>query len=126
MPAASSALSGSGDGVNVRLRCRADDRPIVRRALDRYLDLGLYLSIAGVVTFKTADDLREAVRRAPRDRVLIETDCPFLAPVPHRGKRNEPAYVARTAEKVAELWGVSVDEAGEITTSNARRFFRLP
>jgi TatD DNase family protein len=91
-----------------------------------YLDLGLHLSIAGVVTFKSADDLREAVRRAPRDRVLVETDCPFLAPIPYRGKRNEPAYVARTAEKVAELWGVSVDDVGEITTSNARRFFRLP
>ncbi len=91
-----------------------------------YLDLGLYLSIAGVVTFKAAEDLREAVRRAPRERVLVETDCPFLAPIPHRGKRNEPAYVARTAERVAELWGVSADEAGEITTANAKRFFRLP
>jgi TatD DNase family protein len=74
-----------------------------------YLDLGLHLS----------------VRRAPRDRLLVETDCPFLAPVPYRGKRNEPAYVARTAEKVAELWGLTVDEVGEITTENARRFFRL-
>ncbi|HZZ84680.1 MAG TPA: TatD family hydrolase [Anaeromyxobacteraceae bacterium] len=91
-----------------------------------WLDAGLYLSVAGVVTFKTADDLREAVRRAPRDRVLVETDCPFLAPVPFRGKRNEPAFVARTAEKVAELWGVSVDEVGELTSENARRLFRLP
>src|SRR5689334_11187047 len=91
-----------------------------------YLDLGLYLSIAGVVTFKTADDLRDAVRRAPRDRVMVETDCPFLAPIPHRGKRNEPAYVARTAERVAELRGVGVDEVGELTTANAKRFFRLP
>jgi TatD DNase family protein len=91
-----------------------------------YLDLGLYLSVAGVVTFKTAEDLRDAVRRAPRDRLLVETDCPFLAPIPHRGKRNEPAYVARTAEKVAELWGVGVDEVGELTTANAKRFFRLP
>jgi TatD DNase family protein len=90
-----------------------------------YLDLGLYLSVAGVVTFRTAGDLREAVRRAPRDRLLVETDCPFLAPVPFRGKRNEPAFVARTAEQVAELWGVSVDEVGEITTENARRLFRL-
>ena len=92
---------------------------------EAYLDLGLHLSVAGVVTFRTADDLREAVRRAPRDRLLVETDCPYLAPVPYRGKRNEPAYVARTAEKVAELWGVSVEEAGEITTANAVRFFRL-
>jgi TatD DNase family protein len=91
-----------------------------------YLDLGLYLSIAGVVTFKTADDLRDAVRRAPRDRVLVETDSPFLAPVPHRGKRNEPAYVARTADRVAALWEVSPEEVGEITTANARRFFGLP
>src|SRR5512144_1757121 len=73
-----------------------------------YLDLGLYLSVAGVVTFRTAGDLREAVRQVPRDRLLVETDCPFLAPIPHRGKRNEPAFVARTAEQVAELWGVSV------------------
>jgi TatD DNase family protein len=91
-----------------------------------YLDLGLHLSVAGVVTFRTADDLRDAVRRAPRDRVMIETDCPFLAPVPHRGKRNEPAWVARTAEQVAALWGMGVDEVGEITTENAIRFFRIP
>jgi TatD DNase family protein len=90
-----------------------------------YLDLGLYLSIAGVVTFKTAEDLRDAVRKAPRDRLLIETDSPFLAPIPHRGKRNEPAYVAKTAEKVAALWGLSVDEVGDITTENAKRFFRF-
>jgi TatD DNase family protein len=90
-----------------------------------YLDLGLHLSVAGVLTFKTAEDLRDAVKRAPRDRLLVETDCPFLAPIPYRGKRNEPAYVARTAEKVAELWGLSVDEVGEITTANAERFFRL-
>jgi TatD DNase family protein len=91
-----------------------------------YLDLGLHLSIAGVVTFKTAGDLRDAVRRAPRDRVLVETDSPFLAPVPHRGKRNEPAFVARTADQVATLWEVSPEEVGAITTANARRFFRLP
>ena len=90
-----------------------------------YLDLGLHLSVAGVVTFKAAEDLRDAVRKAPRDRLLVETDCPFLAPVPHRGKRNEPAYVAKTAEKVAELWGLAVEEVGEITTANAKRFFRL-
>jgi TatD DNase family protein len=91
-----------------------------------YLDLGLHLSVAGVLTFKAAEELREAVRRAPRDRVLIETDCPFLAPMPHRGKRNEPSYVARTAERVAELWGVTLEEVGAITSENARRLFRLP
>jgi TatD DNase family protein len=91
-----------------------------------YLDLGLHLSVAGVVTFRTADHLREAVRITPRDRLLVETDCPFLAPVPYRGKRNEPAYVARVAEEVARLWGIAVEEAGEITSANARRLFRLP
>jgi len=94
-------------------------------AARRYLDLGLHLSVAGVVTFKAAEALREAVRQVPRDRLLVETDCPFLAPIPWRGKRNEPAYVVRTAEKVAELWGASVEAVGEITTANARRLFRL-
>jgi TatD DNase family protein len=90
-----------------------------------YLDLGLYLSVAGVVTFKAAEDLRDAIRRVPRDRLLVETDCPFLAPIPFRGKRNEPAHVAHTAAKVAELWRVPLEEVGEVTTDNARRLFRL-
>jgi len=89
-----------------------------------YLDLGLYLSIAGVVTFKTAEDLRDAVRRAPRDRVLVETDCPFLAPIPHRGKRNEPAYVARVAETVAAARGMSAAAVGEAALENFRRLFK--
>lgn len=91
-----------------------------------YLDLGLYLSVAGVVTFRDAEALRQAVRRAPRDRLLLETDSPFLAPVPYRGKRNEPAHVALVAARVAELWGVPVDDVAAATTENARRLFRLP
>ncbi len=90
-----------------------------------YLDLGLFLSIAGVVTFRSAGDLRDAVRRVPRDRLFIETDCPFLAPMPYRGKRNEPAYVVNVAERVAELWGASIEEVGAITGENAKRFFRV-
>lgn len=90
-----------------------------------YLDMGLYLSIPGVVTFKNADPLREAVRMAPLDRLLVETDCPYLAPLPHRGKRNEPAYVRLVAEKVAELKGISLDEVAEATTRNAKTLFRL-
>src|SRR5512138_2830132 len=70
-----------------------------------YLELGLHISVAGVVTFRSADAIREAVKLVPRDRLLVETDCPFLAPIPYRGKRNEPAYVVETARKVAELWG---------------------
>jgi TatD DNase family protein len=90
-----------------------------------YLDLGLYVSVAGVVTFRTAEAIREAVRIVPRDRLLVETDCPFLAPVPHRGKRNEPAWVVETARKVAELWGVGLDEVAAATTENVKRLFRL-
>ena len=91
-----------------------------------YLDLGLFISVAGVVTFKTAEPIRDAVRIVPRDRLLVETDCPFLAPIPHRGKRNEPAYVVETARKVAEVWGTTVDEVARCTTENVRRLFRLP
>jgi len=121
-PACAEVLAAEGippaGGV---IHCFTGDAAAARR----YLDLGLYLSVAGVVTFKAAGALREAVRLAPRDRLLLETDCPFLAPIPWRGKRNEPAYVARTAETVAELWGVSPEAAGELTTENARRLFRL-
>jgi len=90
-----------------------------------YLDLGLFISVAGVLTFKTAGAIREAVRIVPRDRLLVETDCPFLAPVPYRGKRNEPAYVVETARKVAEVWGATLDEVAAATTANVRRLFRL-
>jgi len=86
------------------------------------LDLGYYLSFSGIITFKKAEEIREAVKYAPMERILIETDAPWLAPVPHRGKRNEPSYVTLTAEKVAELKGVSVGEVAARTTEN---FFRL-
>lgn len=91
-----------------------------------YLDLGLHVSVAGIVTFKAAEAVRDAVRRIPRERLLVETDSPFLAPVPFRGKRNEPAHVVHVASKVAELWGVSPGEVAEITTGNVKQLFRLP
>ncbi len=90
-----------------------------------YLDLGLFLSVAGVVTFRTAGPIREAVRIVPRDRLLVETDCPFLAPIPYRGKRNEPAWVVETARKVAEVWGTTLEEVARATTANVKRLFRL-
>jgi TatD DNase family protein len=95
-------------------------------AARRYLDLGLFLSVAGVVTFRNAEPLRQAVRGIPRDRLLVETDSPFLAPAPHRGHRNEPAFVALVAARVAELWGISTQEVAEITTANARSLFGFP
>jgi TatD DNase family protein len=91
-----------------------------------YLDLGLHVSVAGIVTFKTAGAIREAVRLVPDDRLLVETDSPFLAPVPFRGKRNEPAHVALVAATVAEVRGQSLGQVAESTTTNARRLFRLP
>ena len=90
-----------------------------------YLELGFYISVAGVVTFKNAEPLREAVRQVPLDRLLVETDSPFLAPIPMRGKRNEPAHVALVAAKVAEVKGLSVDEVARATTENAKRAFKL-
>lgn len=90
------------------------------------IELGFYVSFSGILTFKAAEELRAIAKDLPRDRVLVETDCPFLAPVPHRGKRNEPAFVALTAERLAELWGVSVTEVQAKTSENTARLFGLP
>jgi TatD DNase family protein len=91
----------------------------------KLLDLGYFISFSGIATFRTAEPLRDVARKLPRDRVLIETDTPYLAPVPHRGKRNEPAFVDRIAELLAELWSVPADEVAEITTSNFERLFNV-
>ncbi|GAC1348230.1 MAG: TatD family hydrolase [Myxococcales bacterium] len=95
-------------------------------AARRYLDLGLFISLSGVLTFKNAVALREAAAQIPLDRLLVETDAPFLAPIPHRGKRNEPAWVAHTAACLAGLRGLSVEAVEVATTANARRALRLP
>lgn len=87
------------------------------------IELGLYVSLSGIVTFKKAEALQEIVRNVPLDRLLVETDCPYLAPIPFRGKRNEPAYVTYTARKVAELKGVSEAEFAKISTENFMRLF---
>jgi TatD DNase family protein len=86
----------------------------------------LHISLSGVLTFKAADALRDAAARIPLDRLLVETDCPFLAPVPHRGKRNEPSYVRLTAAKLADVRGLPLAEIERATTDNARRALRLP
>ena len=88
------------------------------------LELGMYISLSGIVTFKNAKDLRETARMIPPDRLLIETDAPFLAPVPHRGKRNEPAFVADTARYLAEFFGETREEFASRTTENFFRLFR--
>jgi TatD DNase family protein len=87
------------------------------------LDMGFYISLAGVVTFRNAESLRDTVREVPLDRLLVETDSPYLAPVPKRGKTNEPAFVVHTAEKLAEIKGVSTDLLSEATTANFKTLF---
>jgi TatD DNase family protein len=82
------------------------------------VDLGFHLSFGGIITFPKSVDIQQAARQAPSDRVLIETDAPYLAPVPHRGKRNEPAFITQTARKLAELRGVTPEEIARITTEN--------
>jgi TatD DNase family protein len=89
---------------------------------DKAIKLGFYVSFSGIVTFKNAEALREIARRVPGDRILVETDAPYLAPVPKRGKRNEPAFVVHTAALIAALRGLSPDALAEQTTEN---FFRL-
>lgn len=92
-------------------------------AARRFLDLGFYISFSGIVTFRSADALREAARRVPPERALIETDTPFLAPVPKRGKENEPAYVRHVAGLLGELWEMPVERVAEQTTENFERLF---
>ena len=100
--------------------CFTGDRAMAQRALDA----GFHLSLAGIVTFPKALELKEVARMVPLDRLLIETDSPFLAPVPHRGSRNEPAHTARVAEVIAALRGITVDAVADATTTNFRRLFK--
>ena len=95
------------------------------READRYLELGWLLAFNGVLTFANAGDVREAARSTPLDRLLVETDSPYLAPLPHRGQRCEPAWVAHTLARLAEVRGDSVEEITRATTANARRLFGI-
>ncbi|MBE9223045.1 TatD family hydrolase [Cyanobacterium stanieri LEGE 03274] len=90
-----------------------------------FLELGMYVSFSGVVTFKNAHSVHESAKIVPSERLLIETDCPFLAPAPYRGKRNEPAYVLHVAEKLAELRKEALEAIASTTTANAHKLFKL-
>lgn len=92
---------------------------------EQALALDFMISFSGIVTFRKAEALREVARHVPLDRLLVETDCPFLAPMPYRGKRNEPAYVVEVARCIADLRGVEVEEVARVTTENFKRFLRL-
>ena len=87
------------------------------------IDRGYFISFSGIVTFRSAESLRDCAKRLPHDRVLIETDTPYLAPVPFRGKDNEPAFVIKIAELLATLWAIPVDQVAEVTTANFERAF---
>ncbi len=100
------------------MHCFTESRDVAEASLD----LGFYISLSGIVTFKSAKDLQEVAKFIPLDRMLIETDSPYLAPTPHRGKMNQPGYVRHVAEFIATLRGITVDEVAQATTAN---FFRL-
>ncbi|MEM0514724.1 YchF/TatD family DNA exonuclease [Pseudoalteromonas sp. YIC-827] len=101
------------------LHCFTEDLDMAKKAMD----LGFYISISGIVTFRNAEQLRDVVKQVPLDRLLIETDSPYLAPVPHRGKTNQPAYVQDVAYFIADLKGVSYKELASTTTDNFYRLF---
>lgn len=101
------------------MHCFSSGRDLARTAVD----LGFYISVSGIATFRNATDLREILAATPRDRLLVETDSPYLAPVPHRGKRNEPAYTADTARAMAEFLEVPLADFAALTTANFERLF---
>ena len=103
------------------LHCFTEDWPMAKAALD----LGFYISLSGIVTFRNADALREVARQVPMDRLLVETDSPYLAPIPHRGKPNLPQYVREVAQFLADLRGLEFERFAEQTTENFRRRFPL-
>jgi len=96
------------------------------KEMKEFLDLGFYISFSGNVTFKNAIDIHECAKKVPQSRFLVETDSPFLSPVPHRGKRNEPSFVKHVVDKISEIRGESFSEIAEKTTQNARELFALP
>jgi TatD DNase family protein len=93
--------------------------------VSKFIDAGGYISYSGIVTFKNAEPLRKSLEKVPKERILIETDSPYLAPVPMRGKRNQPAYVVHVRDKVAELLNMDAEEFSELTTKNAKKVFNL-
>ena len=107
------------DSVGGVMHCFTENWDIARAALD----LGFYISLSGIVTFKNATIVKEVAQKVPLDRLLVETDSPYLAPVPYRGKTNEPAYVKHVAEHIAELRGLRFEQVAEATTDNYFRLF---
>lgn len=109
------------DQVGGVMHCFTESWEVAEAALT----MGFHISFSGIVTFKSAKDLKEVARRVPLERMLIETDAPYLAPMPHRGKRNEPAFVSHVAAEIANLRGVDLEEIGAATSANFYRLFKL-
>lgn len=107
------------DEVGGVMHCFVEDWETAQKALD----LNFYISFSGIVTFKNAAELQDVAKRIPEDKMLVETDSPYLAPVPYRGKSNQPAYVVQVAEKIAELRDMPVDDVAKVTTSNYQQLF---
>lgn len=114
-------LGESGQAPYGLIHCFSENWDFAKAALD----LGLYISISGIVTFHSADMLRDVVKKLPMDRILVETDAPWLAPVPHRGKENEPAFTRHVVEKIAELRGMDWQDVAQQTTDNFCRLFNV-
>jgi TatD DNase family protein len=116
-------LRSEYDGAQRRgvFHCFSGSMDLAQRAIE----IGFMISFSGIVTFKKAEELRAVAKQVPLDRLLIETDCPYLTPIPYRGKRNEPAYVVEVARCLAGLHGVELEEMARITTDNFNRFFEL-
>ncbi|MCJ2375444.1 YchF/TatD family DNA exonuclease [Vibrio sp. ZSDZ34] len=110
---------GQADKCGGVIHCFTEDLAFAQAAMD----LGFYISISGIVTFRQATELKEVVKQLPLERLLIETDSPYLAPVPHRGKENQPAYVVEVAAYIAQLKGCSLQEVAENTTNNFEKLF---
>jgi TatD DNase family protein len=111
-------LSGDTRGI---LHSYTESLDVAKTLIER----GYYISFSGIVTFRSAQSLRDVAKALPRDRVLIETDTPYLAPVPFRGRDNEPAYVVKIAELLAALWGTTIEDVASVTTSNFERAFSV-
>lgn len=114
-------ISEGADEVGGILHCFTEGWDMAKQAID----LGFYISFSGIVTFKNASALREVAKLVPDDRILIETDAPYLAPVPYRGKENQPAYVVEVAKHLASIRGQSVETIAQLTTNNFTRLFKL-
>jgi len=113
-------VKASGVRLGV-FHCFSGDWAMARQCID----LGFYISVPGVVTFDKSKVLHEVVRQAPLDSILLETDCPYLTPVPHRGKRNEPSFIIHTAKKVAEIKGLTWEDVAQTAAVNTRKLFRI-